>query len=320
MQVLESESGSSLMSSDGFAGIHFMLPTPFRSDGAVDADSLVTCVEHAKSSGCAGVVALGVMGEAHRLLDSERDLVVETVVGAAGGELKVSVGISGQSSDQSVERLRSAQEAGADAVMASPPSLSKPNDAAVARYYADIDSAARVPLIVQDLPEQTGVHMSAGFIAGLGRDLESASMLKLEDPPTPPKVSATLSATGGSMLVFGGLGGSFLFEELRRGASGAMTGFAYPEVLVAIHRSYTAGDVEGARRLFYDWLPLIRYENSVGLGLSIRKHLLVRRGLISTATVRPPTPSIDSLGVDELEDVILGMSELIVAFDSSSVD
>lgn len=299
------------MSSDGFAGIHFMLPTPFESDGSVDGASLVRCVEHAKSSGCAGVVALGVMGEAHRLLDDERDLVVETVVGAAAGELKVSVGISGQSSEQAVERLRSAQSASADAVMASPPSLSKPNDAVVFGYYANIDSVARVPLIVQDLPEQTGVHMSAGFIAGLSRHLDSAEMLKLEDPPTPPKVSATLSATGGSMLIFGGLGGSFLFEELRRGASGAMTGFAFPEVLVAIHRSYVAGDIDGARRRFYDWLPLIRYENSVGLGLSIRKHLLARRGLISRAAVRPPTPSIDALGLEELEDVLLGMSELI---------
>ena len=299
------------MSSDGFSGIHFMLPTPFLSDGSVDADSLVSCVDHAKSSGCAGVVALGVMGEAHRLLDSERDLVVETVVGASGGALKVSVGISGQSSEQAVERLRSAQETGADAVMASPPSLGKPNDASVARYYAAIGSVARVPMIVQDLPEQTGVHMSAGFIAELSRELDCAKMLKLEDPPTPPKVSATLSATGGRMLVFGGLGGSFLFEELRRGASGAMTGFAFPEVLVAIHRSYAAGDVAGARRRFYDWLPLIRYENSVGLGLSIRKHLLLRRGLISSAAVRPPTPSIDDVGVEELEDVIEGMSELI---------
>lgn len=301
------------MSSEGFAGIHFMLPTPFLSDGSVDAESLVRCVDHARSSGCAGVVALGVMGEAHRLLDDEREQVVGTVVDAAAGLLKVSVGVSGQSSEQAIERLRSAQDAGADAVMASPPSLAKPNDAAVRGYYAGIDAEARVPIIVQDLPEQTGVHMSAGFIADLMRELDWASMLKLEDPPTPPKVSATLSATGGGMLVFGGLGGSFLFEELRRGASGAMTGFAFPEVLVGIHGAYSAGDVEGARRLFYDWLPLIRYENSVGLGLSIRKHLLVRRGLLTSAAVRPPTPSIDTLGVDELDDVLAGMSELIDA-------
>ena len=308
------------MSSDGFAGIHFMLPTPFASDGSVDVESLVRCVDHARAVGCAGVVALGVMGEAHRLLDGERAQVVESVVEAAAGELKVSVGISGQSSEQAVERLCSAQDVGADAVMASPPSLAKPNDAAVRSYYAAIDSSARVPIIVQDLPEQTGVHMSAGFIAELGRDLEHASMLKLEDPPTPPKVSATLSATDGGMLVFGGLGGSFLFEELRRGASGAMTGFAFPEVLVGIHRAHSSGDVASARRLFYEWLPLIRYENSVGLGLSIRKHLLVRRGLLAWAMVRPPTPAIDAVGDAELEDLLSGMSDLISEYGVASAD
>ena len=299
------------MATSEFDGIHFMLPTPFRPDGEVDVGSLERCVDHAKSSGCTGVVTLGVMGEAHRLLESERDAVVSAVVAASGDDLKVSVGISSESAALALDRLRSAQYAGADAVMAAPPRMAKPNDAAVARYYAEIDAASRVPLIVQDLPEQTGVHMSPGFISGLSRDLEWATMLKLEDPPTPPKVDKTIEATGGRMRVFGGLGGSFLFEELRRGAAGAMTGFAYSEVLVAIHRAYVSGNVEGARRIFYEWLPLIRYENSVGLGLSIRKHILKRRGLLATADVRPPTPSIDAAGVEELADLMAGMSGTI---------
>lgn len=295
-----------------------MLPTPFGRDGLVDVGSLDRCVEHAKSSGCTGVVTLGVMGEAHRLLESERDAVVSAVVTASGDDLKVSVGISSESAALALERLRSAQDAGADAVMAAPPRMAKPNDAAVARYYAAIDAASRVPLIVQDLPEQTGVHMSPDFISGLSSDLQWASMLKLEDPPTPPKVDKTIEATGGRMRVFGGLGGSFLFEELRRGAAGAMTGFAYPEALVAIHGAYVSGDVEDARRVFYDWLPLIRYENSVGLGLSIRKHILKRRGLLETADVRPPTPSIDAAGNDELEDLTRGMSGVIEGIASEN--
>lgn len=294
-----------------FDGIHFMLPTPFLQDGSVDADSLARCVAHAKTSGCTGVVALGVMGEAHRLLESEREQVVGAVMEASEGALRVSVGISSQSAEQAVARLRSAQAHGADAVMASPPSMAKPNDAAVGGYYRALDAATEIPLIVQDLPEQTGVHMSAEFIGALSRDLEHAKMLKLEDPPTPPKVGSTVSATEGRMAVFGGLGGSFLFEELRRGAAGAMTGFAYSEVLVGIHRSYAGGDVESARRLFYDWLPLIRYENSVGLGLSIRKEILRRRGLLSTADVRPPTPAIDDAGREELDDLMRGMSDVI---------
>ena len=300
------------MAQTEFDGIHFMLPTPFDYDGGVDFASLARCVSHAKASGCTGVVTLGVMGEAHRLLESERDAVVDAVVAASSGELKVSVGISSESAELAAARLELAQDAGADAVMAAPPRMAKPNDAAVARYYAEIDSRSRVPLIVQDLPEQTGVHMAPDMFANLRRDLTNDIMVKLEDPPTPPKISRILQLVN-DVPVFGGLGGSFLYEELRRGASGAMTGFAYSEVLVAIHCDYAAGRVDAARRMFYDWLPLIRYENSVGLGLSIRKHILKWRGLIERAAVRPPTPAIDVAGAEELRDLMAGMREVIDA-------
>ena len=308
------------MAQTEFDGIHFMLPTPFDFDGGVDFASLARCVGHAKATGCTGVVTLGVMGEAHRLLESERDAVVDAVVAASGDELKVSVGISSESAELAVARLESAQNAGADAVMAAPPRMAKPNDAAVASYYSEIDSASRVPLIVQDLPEQTGVHMSPEMFAKLRGTLINGMMVKLEDPPTPPKISRILDLVD-DVPVFGGLGGSFLYEDLRRGASGAMTGFAYSEVLVAIHREYADGRVDAARQMFYDWLPLIRYENSVGLGLSIRKHILKWRGLIDRAAVRPPTPAIDVAGAEELRDLMDGMRAVIDALsqtDSSS--
>ena len=154
--------------------------------------------------------------------------------------------------------------------------------------------------------------MDPQFIARLNAELPTAQYLKLEDPPTPPKITRVLSATGGKMGVFGGLGGAFLFEELRRGAVGTMTGFAYPEVLVAVHRRISAGDTEGARAVFYKWLPLIRYENQAGIGLSVRKHIMAKRGLVSTATVRTPTPAIDKPTTDELED-ILGHLDLNVS-------
>ena len=106
------------------------------------------------------------------------------------------------------------------------------------------------------------------------------------------------------MGIFGGMGGAFLFEELQRGAVGTMTGFAYPEALVAIHRRHAAGDVDGARDIFYRWLPLIRYENLPGIGLSIRKHILARRGFLDVPAVRSPSPAIDDPTRAELEDLL----------------
>jgi 4-hydroxy-tetrahydrodipicolinate synthase len=284
-----------------------MLPTPFAASGEVDTGPFQRLVNCAVDSGCAGVVTLGVMGESHRLSDSERTRVLNAVVAAAAGRLSVVVGVSSQSGHDVAARAREAETAGATAVMASPPRLAKPNDAAVFAYYKELQDAVNIPIVVQDLPEQTGVYMSPEFIARLNRELPGARHLKLEDPPTPPKVTTVLKATDGKMAVFGGLGGAFLFEELRRGAAGTMTGFAYPEVLVAVHRRILSGDVDGARKIFYHWLPLIRYENSAGIGLSIRKHIMMRRGLLDTVDVRPPTPAIDAATKKELDDLLESM-------------
>lgn len=288
-------------------GIHFMLPTPFHPGGELNTAPFQRLVDCAVDSGCTGVVTLGVMGEAHRLSDVERQSVLDAVIEAADDRLKVVVGISSQSGIDVAARAKQASSAGASAVMASPPRMAKPNDAAVAAYYSAIQQADDIPLVVQDLPEQTGVYMSPEFIARLNEELPSAKHLKLEDPPTPQKVTRVVAATGGNMSVFGGLGGAFLFEELRRGASGTMTGFAYPEVLVAIYRKMSSGDVEGARAVFYRWLPLIRYENTAGISLSIRKHLMARRGLLDTADIRPPTPAVNDDTLEELDDLLSAM-------------
>lgn len=301
------------MPDNSLNGIHFMLPTPFDENGDVDANSLKTLVNAARSASCRGVVTLGVMGEAHRLIDSERLPIIEAVKAAAGDDLTVTVGVSAESGRAVAERVKEAQSAGATAVMIAPAKLAKPNPQSTFSYYAAAQEVTGIPIVVQDLPEQTGVHMDPAFIAKLHGELPDAKYLKLEDPPTPQKVTRVKEATNGSMGIFGGLGGAFLFEELRRGAVGTMTGFAYPEVLVAIHRYMSEGDTERARSIFYKWLPIIRYENSAGVSLAIRKEIMKRRGFISRTDVRPPTPPIGDDTLDELTDL---MNSLDLSVDS----
>lgn len=301
------------MPDNSLNGIHFMLPTPFDENGDVDANSLKTLVNAARSASCRGVVTLGVMGEAHRLIDSERLPIIEAVKAAAGDDLTVTVGVSAESGRAVAERVKEAQSAGATAVMIAPAKLAKPNPQSTFSYYSAAQEVTRIPIVVQDLPEQTGVHMDPAFIAKLHGELPDAKYLKLEDPPTPQKVTRVKEATNGSMGIFGGLGGAFLFEELRRGAVGTMTGFAYPEVLVAIHRYMSEGDTERARSIFYKWLPIIRYENSAGVSLAIRKEIMKRRGFISRTDVRPPTPPIGDDTLDELTDL---MNSLDLSVDS----
>jgi len=285
-------------------GIHFMLPTPFDANGDVDLASFARLMSAARSANCTGVVTLGVMGEAHRLTDAERGPIIDAVVANAGDDLTVTVGASAESGRALASRVKDAQSAGATAVMIAPAKMAKPNPPATFAYYAVAQEVTSIPLVVQDLPDVTGVHLDPAFIGKLHAKLPDAKYLKLEDPPTPQKITRVLEATGGSMGIFGGLGGAFLFEELSRGAIGTMTGFAYPEVLVAIHRYMANGNIEKARCIFYKWLPLIRYENSAGIGLAIRKEIMKRRGFIDAADIRPPSPPIDDSTRAELDDLM----------------
>ena len=287
-----------------FHGIHFMLPTPFDQNGDVDTASFARLVAGARTAKCTGVVTLGVMGEAQRLADSERGPIIDAVIKAANDDLTVTVGVSAESGRSLASRVRDAQSAGATAVMAAPAKMAKPNSASTFNYYEAAQEVTQIPMVIQDLPEQTGVHLEPEFIGKLHTELPEAKYLKLEDPPTPQKITRVINATGAHMGVFGGLGGAFLFEELQRGAIGTMTGFAYPEVLVSIYNYLQQNNIERARNIFYSWLPLIRYENSVGIGLAIRKELMKRRGFIQTADVRSPTIPIDTRTKEELNDLL----------------
>ena len=288
---------------DPFGGMHWMLVTPFFENEDLDLDSVGPVVEKAAATGCTGVVVLGEMGEWRRLLDSERPAVLERVM-AAAGDLKVTVGTTAASTFVAVERAKEAERMGAAAVMVAPPPLGKPNPAAVTVFYQRIADAIDIPLVVQDFPQASGVHMSPQYVAELAEAIPSFQYLKLEDPPTPNKITAIRNITGERLGVFGGLGGVMLLDELRRGGIGAMTGFAYPEALVEVINLYDAGEHERAADVFNKFLPLILYENQEGINLSIRKEAVKGRGIIPSAKVRHPAGPIDETTRDELMQLI----------------
>ena len=274
-----------------FTGVHWMLATPFDEDEQVDLESTARLVEKARETGCNGVVTLGVTGEVARLTDKERTCVAREVINASGG-LPVTVGTTANSTSAAIEYSREAQELGASAVMISAPVMGKPNPVALLDHYRRISEAVDLPIVVQDYPQTSGVHMSPAFIAELAENIPSARYLKLEDPPTPTKISAIRSLIGDRMAIFGGLGGVFLLDELSRGSAGAMTGFAYPEVLLEIYRAMAEGDRGRAEEVFYRTLPLLLFEFQEGIGVAIRKHALWHRGLIQCPRVRRPGPGI----------------------------
>ena len=277
-----------------FEGVFSVLPTPFRGGGEVDVESLKKVVDLIAGAGVNGVTALGVTGEAARLSERERGVVVDTVVRQAAGRVKVIVGTSADGVRGCIDFSREARSLGASAVMVSPPRMPKLNSESVVNHYKALAEAVDLPIVVQDYPPISGFAMEAGLLARIAREVPAARTIKLEDPPTPFKTARILAAAGETKVaILGGLGGVFLLEELLAGAAGVMTGFAYPEVLVKVVSLYRAGDVDQAAALFYRFVPLMRFEFQEGIGMAIRKEVFKRRGVLADASTRAPGAVLD---------------------------
>lgn len=278
----------------GIQGVFNILATPFDADHTrkVDRASLQNLINFQLDKGAHGLTILGVLGEAAKLSVAERQWVLDTVMEVVAGRVPVVVGTSHPDVQACIQLSQAAFAAGAAGVMIAPPRLDAPTDEQVLALYQTIAGEIDGPIVVQDFPPVNGVIMSPDFLARLADAVPQARYLKLEDPPLMQKVARIRERTD-KFAIFGGLGGMFFLEELRRGVAGTMTGFAFTEILVAVYTAYREGREADAIRIFDHYLPLIRYENQPGINLTIRKELLQRRGAIAHATPRDPFNPID---------------------------
>ena len=286
-------------------GVYSVLPTPFTDAGELDDDSLRRVLDLFIAAGVNGVTALGVTGEVARLTDDERQHVLDVVVKHVDGRIGVVAGTTAEGTRTCITYSAAARAAGATAVMVSPPRMPKLNSDAVVRHYEALAAAVDIEIVVQDYPPISGFAMEPWLLAKIATGIPRARTIKLEDPPTPFKTSRILQACGTTAVrIFGGLGGVFLLEELMAGATGAMTGFAYPEVLVKIVSLYRAGKVDDAADVFYRAVPLMRFEFQEGIGMAIRKEVLHRRGALASPATRAPAATLDSTTRAALDRVL----------------
>ncbi|HLL41452.1 MAG TPA: dihydrodipicolinate synthase family protein, partial [Rubrobacteraceae bacterium] len=225
----------------------------------VGIDSLT---DYYLGSGVHGLTILGIMGEAHKLSDAERQAVMGRYLSAAASGVPVIVGCSAMATRVAIERAREAEEAGAAAVMVAPPNNVKSLDL-IFEHFRRVAEAVSVPVVVQDEPVNTGVVMPAPFIARVLNKIEGCRYVKLEEAPTTIKISSLIHRIEDEEKrsgIFGGLGGMYFYEELARGATGIMTGFAYQEVLARTYELFTEGGKREAQEYFFRYLPLIRFE------------------------------------------------------------
>ena len=287
-------------------GVYLIAVTPFTDSGALDLASTDRMVDFCLEKGVTGLTVLGIMGEAPKLTMEESRTFVKQVLARVAGRVPVVVGASSPGFAPMRELTQSVMALGAAGVMVAPPSMVRTDDQ-ISAYFDMVNETLGpdVPWVLQDHPVATGVQMSTGVILKILKNSPTCVMLKHEDCPGLAKLSAIRAASDKGELkrvpiLTGNGGGLFLPEELTRGADGAMTGFAYPEMMVEVCAAHATGHIERAHDLFDAYLTLARYEQQAHIGLAVRKHILAERGVIASAAVRKPGPKLSAQDIADI--------------------
>ncbi len=301
-------------------GVFIIAVTPFREDGALDLASLDRLTDFYLERRVDGITLLGMMGEASKLTAEESREVVAAVARRVDGRVPIVVGCSAPGLAPMRELAEAAMDLGAAGVMIAPAAGLRTDDQVLGYFQSVADTLGDTPWVLQDFPLSTGVQIAPSVIARIVETVPSCVMLKHEDWPGLAKITALRSRMEAGLRrisILVGNGGIFLPEEMGRGADGAMTGFAFPEMLVGVVAAFASGDVERARDLFDAYLPLARYEQQPGLGLAVRKYLLARRGAIACAALRRPGATLSQADTAEIERLLARQERRLAALGAA---
>jgi len=289
------------MMANEFQGVFPILATTFNDDGSLDLSSQVALIHHLIEAGAHGLGVFGNASEGYALLPEERVTLLKLIVEEVKGQIPIVVSTGHTGTDAAVRLSQEAQHLGASALMVLPPYYLRPDADGLLYYFEAISKAVRIPIMVQDAPLMTQVAMPAALLGRMAREIENIRYVKVEAPPTAPKVSAVMKASDGGLVVFGGLNGQFLIEEFERGARGSMPGSDMTALYVELWNMCECGDKPAAWNLFARMLPLIRFELQPGMGVSALKHNLLAAGVIRSTRVRHPAVPLDAESLRELQ-------------------
>ena len=288
-------------------GVFVIAVTPFTPTMEVDMESVDSMIDFYFEKGADGLTILGIMGEAPKLTHAEAVVVTRRTLARSAGK-PVIVGVSAPGLAAIEELTKTVMDMGAAGVMVAPPGNLRTDDQIVTYYSQVVETiGSDVPLVLQDFPLVTGVTIATPVLGRIIESLPSIVMLKHEDWPGLSKISDLRAAEAKGrrrISILCGNGAVLLPEEMARGADGALTGFAYPELWVGVVRHPAAGEMDRANDLFDAYLPLVCYEQQPGIGLAVRKHVLAMRGAIRSDTQRKPGAKLPPQAVKEVERLI----------------
>ena len=281
------------------AGIYQILQTPFDEDGAIDWQSFANQIEYCMAAGVHGLVAPALASEFFALSDAERHQVVEFAADAIAGRVPFVVGAQGLNQRIALEFAEHACKHDATALMAMPPYLRKASKADLREYYRALAQFDR-PLIIQNAPAPIGTPLSPRELVDLLAAEDNILYIKEETNPILQHINEIIALDRGNCAgVFGGANGTYLVDELKRGACGNMPAGGLVDAQVKIYNLYRAGDIAEAERISYSLLPLLNY--ATVYGVSFHKYVMWRRGILKSPFARDPQKI--SLNADDMRAI-----------------
>lgn len=290
-------------------GIIPILITPFDSEGRIDEASLRRVVRFELEGGAHGIGVGGFASEAYKLSDSERIRCAEIVATEINGSVPLIIGMAANSTEAAIEQAHIYADLRPAALMVLPPNTMQLDEMALVEHYVALGNAAEVPVMVQQSPQIQGYahcQLSTEHLAQIARHAPNVRYFKIEGPGSARRIHALRARVGAEVGLFGGIGGLTLREELEAGAGGLLPGVGYNEIFLQVWAAWEANDHERVDTILAGAAPLVEGVSAFGheYSLHARKHLLLRAGLISTATVRRPTVRPDISALERLGTLV----------------
>ena len=297
------------MANHRFRGIYGITPTPFNSDETLDLKGVDAILHFTVEAGAHGIVAPVMASEYNVLTDDERRLIFERSVAVTDGRMPVVAGVTGISNAHSIGLAKVAQDAGVDAVIAMPPHSRPTNRGEALRFFDELDQSMNIPVFIQN--HNAGFGLDADTLIDVMAGSVHIKWLK-EETSWGGHVTTQVLARGRDVCegIMGGSSGRFLPSEFDRGMCGNMPASHFSDVLGAIWNKFDSGDIDGGRADHMRFLPMINFENIYGVAAF--KEVLVRRGVIESATIRSPgRVEMDRHDHEELTKLLDGIEDLM---------
>ena len=277
-----------------YKGVFPVVPTTFNDAGDLDLPSQLRCVDFMIDAGSTGLCILANFSEQFVLSDDEREVLTAAILKHVAGRVPVIVTTTHFGTKVCAERSRRAQDLGAAMVMVMPPyhgATIRVTEEKIYEFYAALSDAIDIPIMIQDAPV-SGTALSAVFLARMAKEIKNVCHFKIETPGAASKLRELIRLGGDAIEgPWDGEEAITLLPDLEAGATGAMTGGAYPDGIRKIMDAWAEGRRDDATLEYTRWLPLINYENRQG-GILTAKALMKQGGIIACEAPRHPFPAM----------------------------